>query len=202
MCLLSRTRWSTCLEQKWRSIMPHLFEKIVMRKTSFSSSPLQKFPLKPTLLKWSQGGIGHGAGWLFCLWKHSGIISVPNLEYIIIKLERPKRNYPGPGRPCEAHLMCTHARILRGEGGTEHVRHIQNNLRLLHIAAFKSQRNFCNGHAGIWYAVLRHNRTMRWFQSYGLLVIQDQKVHSTVIKVPTVFKAPPPHPPRNLSQML
>ena len=33
VCLLSRTCWSTCLEQKWRSIMPHLFEKIVMRKT-------------------------------------------------------------------------------------------------------------------------------------------------------------------------
>ena len=31
---------------------------------------------------------------------------------------------------------------------------------------------------------------------------QDQKIHSAVIKVPTVFKAPPPDPPRNLSQML
>ena len=98
--------------------------------------------------------------------------------------------------------MYTFARILGGEGGHGTCTAHPKVLQLLHIAAFKSQRNFCNGHAGIWDAVLRHNRTMRWLQSYGLLVIQDQKIHSTVIKVPTVFKTPPPHPPRNLSQML
>ena len=81
-----------------------------------------------------------------------------------------------------------------GEGGHGTCTAHPKVLQLLHIAAFKSQRNFCNGHAGIWDAVLRHNRTMCWLQFYGLWVIQDPKMHNAVIKVPTVFKAPPPHP--------